>query len=380
MPSTNNNADTISRRSCSSWPSFFNFSLSLLVPLVAASVIFFQLDPFDPAPMPIHELTRPPANVLTKNAHILKGSEFLGKGELLGPEDIAFDSKSGLIYTSCAGGWIKRVTVNDSVTDSVVENWVNTGGRPLGLALGHGNEVLAADAFEGLLKINGDGGIELLTNEAEGIKFKLTDGVDIAEDGTIYFTDASYKYDLHDFMWDILEGKPYGRLMSFDPATKETKVLVRDLHFANGVAVSPNQEFVVFCETPMRRCRKYYIQGNKKGQIENFISLPGAPDNIHSDGHGHFWIALSSGNSAFVDLVYRYPFIRKFMAISIRFKGPVYSGNNAGLYVVDLEGNPIAHYYDHNLRMTSSGVRIGDHIYCGSIEAPYILRLNPTSI
>ena len=101
------------------------------------------------------------------------------------------------------------------------------------------------------MKINGDGGVELLTNEAEGIKFKLTDGVDIAEDGTIYFTDASYKHGFHDFLWDILEGRPYGRLMSYDPATKNTEVLVRDLHFANGIAVWPDQESVVFCETPM---------------------------------------------------------------------------------------------------------------------------------
>ena len=91
--------------------------------------------------------------------------------------------------------------------------------------------------------------MELLADEAGGVKFKLTDGVDVAEDGIIYFTDASYKYQLKDFIWDILEGKPNGRFLSYNPTTKQTQVLVRDLYFANGVAVSPDQSSVIFCET-----------------------------------------------------------------------------------------------------------------------------------
>lgn len=93
--------------------------------------------------------------------------------------------------------------------------------------------------------------MELLTDEAEGVKFKLVDGVDVAQNGIIYFTDASYKYTLKDSILDILEGRPNGRFMSYDPITKQTLVLARDLYFANGVAVSPSQDFVVFCETVM---------------------------------------------------------------------------------------------------------------------------------
>lgn len=96
-----------------------------------------------------------------------------------------------------------------------------------------------------------DGLVKTLTDEAEGVKFKLTDGVDVARDGLIYFTDASYKYNLEEHLMDILEGRPYGRLLSFDPSTKETKVLVRDLFFPNGVVVSPDQNSLIFCETVM---------------------------------------------------------------------------------------------------------------------------------
>jgi sugar lactone lactonase YvrE len=102
--------------------------------------------------------------------------------------------------------------------------------------------------------VTAEGMVELLTDEAEGQKFGMIDGVDVAQNGMIYFTDASYKYSLSEFIWDILEGKPHGRLMSYDPATGRTKVLVRNLFFANGVAVSPDQNYVIFCETPVYVC------------------------------------------------------------------------------------------------------------------------------
>nr|GFA90252.1 protein strictosidine synthase-like 5-like [Tanacetum cinerariifolium] len=133
------------------------------------------------------------------------------------------------------------------MNDLGVEDWVNTGGRPLGLTLGYSGELYVADAYKGILKITEDKEIEVLTNEAEGIKFGIADAVTVTKDGILYFTDASWKYDLHNCALDIFEGRPYGRLMSYDPSTKQTKVLARDLYFANGVEISPDQDFVVFC-------------------------------------------------------------------------------------------------------------------------------------
>lgn len=105
--------------------------------------------------------------------------------------------------------------------------------------------------WQGLLNISRDGVIELLTDEAEGLKFKLTDAVDIGPDGTLYFTDASFKYNFKEHIMDFLEGRPHGRFLSYDPSTKRTQVLAKDLYFANGVAVAADQSFVIFCETAM---------------------------------------------------------------------------------------------------------------------------------
>ncbi|GMP32134.1 hypothetical protein CsSME_00006032 [Camellia sinensis var. sinensis] len=179
--------------SSSTSSSFLLLSFIVVAPVIAG-VILYQLDSFDPAPMPTHEFAQHPVFVPKQNSRMLQGAELIGVGQLLAPEDLAYDPDSGLVYAGCVDGWIKRVSVNESADDSVVENWVNTGGRPLGLILGSNNDLVIADADKGLLKVTSDRTIELLTDEAEDVKFKLTDGVDITKDGMIYFTDASYKY------------------------------------------------------------------------------------------------------------------------------------------------------------------------------------------
>ncbi|KAK0604191.1 hypothetical protein LWI29_012990 [Acer saccharum] len=359
------------RNTSSSWP----LTVILTVLVAAAAVIVYQLDSFDPASFPLHELARTPQTAPVCNERMLRGLEMVGSGVLKAPEDVVYDSESGVIYTGCEDGWVKQVTVSESAADSVVEDLVNTGGRPLGLAIGN-NEIIVADAYKGLLSITGNSTL-LLTDEADGRKFKLTDAVDIAEDGIIYFTDASYKYNMKDFLFDVLEGKPHGRFMSFDPKTKTTRVLVSDIYFANGVAVSPDQTYVVFCESIMRRCKKYYIKGEKSGKVDKFIDdLPGLPDNIHYDGQGLYWIAINTEITKAWDLAFRYPFIRKIIAIVERQVGMPKKLKNGGVMAVDLEGKPVAHYYDPELTLISSAIKIGDHLYCGSLSKTNILRLN----
>ncbi|KAL3720624.1 hypothetical protein ACJRO7_005443 [Eucalyptus globulus] len=356
-------------------PSLTVTILSVLAPVLAITILY-RLEPFDPAPLPPHGLSGTVA-APRENSRMLRGTEMVGAGRVVGPEDVVYDPESGVIYVGCADGWVKQVEVSGSGKDFAVEDWVNTGGRPLGLALGRDGELIVCDSYKGLLKVSKrDGTVELLTDEAEGLKFNLTDGADVARDGTIYFTDASYKYTLKEAIWDVLEGQPHGRFLSYDPTTKETRVLARDLYFPNGVALSPDQSFVIFCETVMRWCKRYYITGERKGHIDTFIDrLPGYPDNIRYDGEGHYWIALYSGSSMFNKLLLKYPFIRKGAAILERFDRRPVMDKNSGVFQVDLEGKPVAHYYDPQLSFISSGNKIGDYLYCGSLYYPYILRL-----
>jgi hypothetical protein len=82
------------------------------------------------------------------------------------------------------------------------------------------------------------------------------------------------------------------------------------------------------------------------------------------------------GPSVSWDLAVRYPFIRKGLAIMEKSIGRPHIEKNSGVLAVDLAGKPTAHYYDHGLSKVTSGIKIGDYLYCGSIVSPYITRLN----
>lgn len=49
-----------------------------------------------------------------------------------------------------------------------------------------------------------------------------------------------------------------------------------------------------------RRCKKYYIKGEKRGTMDNFVDdLEAFPDNIKYDNNGHYWIGcgVTTSNS-----------------------------------------------------------------------------------
>ncbi|XP_058090688.1 protein STRICTOSIDINE SYNTHASE-LIKE 5-like [Magnolia sinica] len=367
-------ATTSTTPSTTIWPTL----LFLGVVPVAIAILLYRADRFDPAPLPDHG-SWPSRAVPARNDRILKVAEKLGDGLLHGPEDMAYDAEAHVLYTGCYDGWIKKVTLADVASSVTVDNWVHVGGRPLGVALGLHKDLIVADANKGLLRVTTEGTVELLTNEAEGLKFHLTDGVDVASDGMIYFTDASHKYSLDVHMMDIMEGRPYGRLMSFDPSTKKTQVLVRGLYFANGVALSPQHDFLVFCETVLRRCRKYHIQGEKKGSVDDFVdNLPGYPDNIRCDGDGHFWIGIATGRTLFYDSMMMNPFIRKTVVIIEKFVKMPHMQQDGGVLEVSLEGEPLALYSDPALFGVTGGLKVRNHLYYGLLAGSYIGRIDLT--
>jgi sugar lactone lactonase YvrE len=82
----------------------------------------------------------------------------------------------------------------------------------------------------------------------------LADGVTVARDGTVYFTDASMVLET------VLRG-PSGRLLRYSPATGETTVLMKALWFANGVALSADESFVVVAASVSNRVHRFWLRG-----------------------------------------------------------------------------------------------------------------------
>ncbi|MGR2462648.1 hypothetical protein ACUX4R_27710, partial [Salmonella enterica] len=97
---------------------------------------------------------------------------------------------------------------------------------------------------------------------------------------------------------------------------------------------------------------KYFIRGPKKGSMEKFCDLPGLPDNIHYDGQGQYWIGIATAFGTDLDVLFRYPFLRKVLAIVTKHVPSLSVVKNGGVLAVDLEGKPTAYYYDPKLTLT----------------------------
>ncbi|MES2819695.1 MAG: SMP-30/gluconolactonase/LRE family protein [Pseudomonadota bacterium] len=346
--------------------------LGLLAILLAAVALFLV---FTPSPIDPLAWTAPPApamtGVLEPNDSLMK-AELLARGQLQGPEDTAVDAQ-GRVYAGLHDGRIVRLEA-----DGGIETFAETHGRPLGLDFDAKGDLIVADAYKGLLAIDPKGSIKVLSSEAAGVPFAFTDDLEIARDGRIYFSDASQRFEQPDYLLDLLEARPHGRLLRYDPATGETEVLLDKLYFANGVALSAEQDFVLVNETYRYRITRYWLTGEKAGSHEVFIdNLPGLPDNLQGDGAGTFWVALPSPRKADIDFLHRHPWLKTQLAKLPRALWPkpeayglVIALNEQGQIVRSLHDTSGTH-----LRMVTSAKPVGDDLYLGSLNNDRIGKL-----
>ena len=292
---------------------------AFVVALIAATLVYLFFAPVQITP----GAWTPPANPgLTgpyeQNSRLAPVQRLRGLGHAHAPEDVAVDGENK-VYAGFEDGRILQLSA-DGTQPRV---FANTHGRPLGLVFNRDGQLIVADALKGLLSIDKNGEIKVLAAGADGGQFRCLNDLDVAADGTIYFTEASSKFPMSQHITDLLEHQPNGRLLAYDPRTQTAHTLLRDVYFANGVAVSPDQSFVLMAETGMYRVRRLWLTGPKAGQSDIFIdNLPGFPDGISSNGKDKFWLALVTPRQALFDRLLPHPFLRKVVYRLPRFLQP----------------------------------------------------------
>ncbi len=236
-------------------------------------------------------------------------------GDHQGPEDIA--GKDGYLYASTQGGLIIRFRANGS--DLSV--FADVGGRPLGLEFDSEGNLLVANAYSGLQRVGPDGSIETLLDELDDQAIAYADDVAVAADGRIFLSDASSKFGPNTAggtyvasLVDILEHGGHGRILEYSPVTQQTRVLMNGLNFANGVAISEDQQYLIVNETAHYRVWRYWLEGPDAGTAKVILdNLPGFPDNVNNGLNGRFWIGLVAPRNQLLDNLSNAPFLRKIV-------------------------------------------------------------------
>jgi sugar lactone lactonase YvrE len=288
-----------------------------------------------------------PHAVNTKLANLMMIS--LGAEE--GPEHIAF-GKDGKLYTTVASGNILRMNPDGSAQ----EVFVNTGGRVLGFDFDAGGNLIAADVNKGLLSISPDRKIMMLTDKVNGEPIRFADAVLVAKSGKMYLSDASTRFAPKDWggtfeaaVLDIMEQSSTGRVLEYDPANKTTRVVAKGLSFANGVALSRDEQTLFVNETGKYRVWKISV-GAKDLDISTpndqakllFDNLPGYPDNLMRGLDGKIWLGFNKPRNQTIDNLAAKPFMRK---LTLRLPRTMW---------------PIPKAYGHVMAFTEDGKVVGD--------------------
>ncbi|KAI3782757.1 hypothetical protein L2E82_12812 [Cichorium intybus] len=355
------------------------FTITLITILVSAVAITLQVFFFSPISPDLLELPPSPP-FFTPNNHLQKVIK-LGEGILKQPEDVFMDKK-GVLYTATRDGWIIRLHKNGTI-----ENWKKMHNRHtlLGLIKTRGGDLIVCDTEEGLIKVSEDGDVTSLATHLNGESIRFADDVAEAPDGSLYFSVASTKYGLHEWHLDFLEAKPHGQLLKYDPFTKETTLVLDGLGFANGVAVSMDQEFLVVCESMKFRCLKYWLKDEKRGKVEIFIeNLPGSPDNIKLAPDGSFWVALLQFSSNKMKFIHSSKAIKHLLATFPKlFEQIKATGRSAMVMNIGSDGRIIKTLDDPNGKVVSfvtSVLEFEGNLYLGSLKNDFIGKLPLESV
>ena len=352
-------------------PSLIKRLAVIVSAVVVLLILYILLAPTPIDPVPYDPPPKPAMTGVLKPNTRLRSAEALAAGKLAGPEDIETDA-SGQVYTGLLDGRIVRIS-----QAGAVHEFVNTGGRPLGLEFDSAGNLFVADAVKGLLRVSPDGTITTLVTEVNGQRLGFPDDLDVASDGLVYCSDASSKFGNGEYLYDLLESRPHGRLFSHDPRTGETKVLLKDLYFANGIALSQNEDFLLVNETYRYRITRYWLKGPKANTSDIFIdNLPGFPDNLTSNRQGKFWLAFFTVRNDTLDWLSPRPYLKKLLAKLPKFLWP--APEPYGFVIaLDERGKMLESLQDpggEKFREVTSAHEQGGNLYLGSLSNDRIGR------
>lgn len=265
-----------------------------------------------------------------------------------GAEDVVVATSGrdeGAVFTGTEDGAIFRISHDGQKVDRVA----HTGGRPLGIEIDPDGRLLVCDAHVGLLRIDtASGAIEPVTDSVAGTRMVFCNNAAIATDGTVWFSDSSTRFGIEQWKDDMVQNTRTGRLMRL--ATDGTIEVVLDgLGFANGVALSVDEDFVCVAETAGRTVVRRWISGDRKGMRDLLCSnLPGYPDNIARGSDGLIWVTIASPTDPVLERLQTSPMLLRRLATKLpealqpkpKQTVRVQAYDSAGTLVHDLDVDP----------------------------------------
>jgi ribose transport system permease protein len=307
----------------------------------------------------------------------LRDVSLIGLGRIEAPEDVILDRDNHL-YAGSRHGDIIRFFAPDYER---MEVFAHIGGQPLGMAFDRDWNLQVCVGGMGLYRITPAGEVQRVTDETnrswlsinDDSRLRLADDLDIADDGRIFFSEATVRYEMHEWPVDGLEARGNGRIVCYDPRDGSTRTLLRGLKFPNGICVASDGQSILFAETWGCCIKRYWFDGPRKGAVQTVIdNLPGYPDNINLASDGNYWLALVGMRAPAYDLAMRMPGFRRRMAKRVPLDEWLFPNINTGCVLKFSEsGEVLETLWDlggENHPMITSMREHRGHLYLGGIS------------
>lgn len=310
------------------------------------------------------------------NEKLVSSEKILLEG-WFGPEDILFDSM-GNLYTGVHNADFSDGRVLKINPSGNVEEFYNSGSWVAGLHFDKEQNLIALSHKQGLISISPMKEVKVLATKDKNRKpFLIPNGLDIADNGMIYFSNTSdiSSYTIKYGRKIIMEMKPLGGLYSYNPKTEKVKTLIEGTYFGNGVVISKDQDYLLMVETTKYRVIKYWLSGTKAGQTEIFIdNLQGFPNGISIREDGSYWLGFSTKRNEALDKIHSKKGMKKLVFSLPEFMQP--KAETFGMIMnISKEGEIIESLFDTNgtvLPEAGAVKEFNGHLYIGGDVLPYI--------
>ena len=232
-------------------------------------------------------------------------------GNFAGPEDIQYDSENDILFISSKywGKSNKETTENTGIfildlktkdaKPKLVSNDAPINFKPHGIHLykdsktGEKSLFVVNDLHPPTVEV-----FDVIDNET--IKHRetfsnpnfisLNEVVGVGKRSFYVSQDSKYFHNKLLLFFATLFGFEKGTLFYYDGSN--WKSMINDIHFVNGLALSPDKKTLYLGETNklgMRIYERNIENGNLK--FKEFIHLKAGPDNINTDPQGNLWVA-----------------------------------------------------------------------------------------
>jgi len=288
---------------------------------------------------------------------LLQAATAINLGSHEGPEDATL-GHDNLVYVTTASGRVLRIR------DRRFEEFADTGGRPLGIEVDEDGSLIVANAYLGLQRIDSHGNVTRILGSVAGNIPVYPNNLAVGRDRKVYFTEASSKFGADKYrgsynasLLDIMEHGGHGGVFVYDPKTGTSEQLLDELNYANGIAISEDDSYLVIAETSNYRVLKHWLTGPRQGETEVLLdNLPGFPDNLKTGKSGRFWLGFAAPRNDLLDRVSDKPWLRKVIQrLPAVFRPKAVPASH--VIAFDGEGRILMNMHDPNARFpTLTGV------------------------